>query len=383
MEKSVQKKYFFLLFSGVILFSTFSHAFYHELKYYPQKVWDFDFKGEYFSTDSNYSSSGGVYNALPAGNYYRSYDFNFSARTTIPKKNWALYADSQLSAAESKGSSGTRTNSGITHLRVGTDYIMYEDSFALIPDFSFLYPFTKNEFNGDSVAINEGAIELSARLLAQTKLKYFKLGGFAGVTYRDSGRSSLIPYGAILEMQLTKWTFGGNLQGYTSANYDSDSANSGSRDAWFLRTNGGSKKNAAVNPMLMESNLWAQVRTTKNLNFMFGLGFTLNGANTSNSWNIMGGLSYRLPIEETNPDPNNLLPDTPPKKVKKSDLDRFEEETTDGVDQTLFELSPTTEIKNEPLLEEAPPKNNPKNLQNELDKTEMQIELKSIKKKKK
>jgi len=264
-------------------------------------------------------------------------DVSTGFRATIPEKNWAYWGEVDLAYAQAKSPGTTRTNAGISYAKVGTDYVLYDDSFTLIPEFSFTYPFVKNASNVDAAAIGEGVMELEAKMLAQMRFGNLTMGGFAGFTYRDESRSSLIPYGIYGEWGGRTWSFGGNLRGYSSTSYDKDTNNQIIRQNWATNYNGGSYKFFMPNPQLLETNYWAQVQTTKQMNFLFGFGMTLNGANMANGWTLMAGMTYRFPIGN--------------EKEKGDDLTRFQEETQDGVDQSLF------------------------------DKTEMKIELKSNKRK--
>jgi hypothetical protein len=344
-------------------YATSASATYHEIKTYVQKNWDLDFSGQYFASDSNYVASGGVYQALPSGNTYNLFDFDFSFRTTIPDRNLAIFGETQLAYGQSKSSTTTRSNSGITQLMIGTDYILYQDSFLLIPEFTFLYPLIRNSTGSDAVAINEGAMEIGAKIYAQMPIKGMQAGVFTGFVYRDEGRASLIPYGMYAEKLGKKWSFGGNLQGYISANFDKDTGNPGPRNTWASNVNAGSFKFFMPNPQLLETNFWAQVKSSNNMNFMFGLGLTLNGANAANGWNILGGVTYRISTDDGQGE-------------RKSELDRFQEETSDGVDQSLFEQEQSASKKKKQKSEPVD------DIQSELDKTQMQIEIKKKKREK-
>lgn len=349
-----------LVSASLFFFSLLALGEYHEIKTYSQKDWNMDFRGKYFLSDSNFSTGGGVYQALPNGYGYQLLDASMGFRSTIPERNWAVWGETQLAYVSAKSSSATRTNTGISYAKVGTDYILYEDVFTLIPEFSFTYPFVKNATNVDAAAIGEGVMEADARMLAQIRFRDFTMGGFAGFTYRDESRSSLVPYGIYAEIGKKTWSFGGNLRGYSSASFDKDSNNQTARQNWATNFNGGSYKFFMPNPQLLETNFWAQVRTTKQMNFLCGFGMTLNGANTANGWNVMAGMTYRFP--------------TGKETEGNDDLNRFQEETKDGVDQTLFKKGANTPQKKRTRDDNG-------NLQDELDKTEMQIELKSNKRK--
>ena len=125
----------------------------------------------------------------------------------------------------------------------------------------------------------------------------------------------------------------------------------------------------SINPQLLESNVWTKFNFTKNFSAFVGAGFSLNGSSIANYWNVQGGIAYRMPSTAASS-----------RAAKRSEVERFNEETSDGVDQTLFETSPAVKEvpKPAPKKRTAPA---PKNIQNELDKTEMQIEMKTLKNK--
>jgi hypothetical protein len=265
---------------------------------------------------------------------------------------------------------------------------MYKGAFSLIPEFSFLYPMVKNEITGDSVPFSEGVMESTGVLNAQIDFKTFKLTGFAGFNYRDQGRSSLFPYGAVAELNFIKWSLGADLKGYASLGFDKDTDNDTARLAYVARTSGGANRYTSVNPNYLELNSWLKIRTSNRWAFKLGGGTTLNGASTAAGWNIAAGISFNMvPQNESTPG---------------SDIERFHEETNDGVDQKLF--VPEDSVKKpEPVkesetgsIEYYPPAQEPakkpkkktkpaastKNIQQQLDETEVQIQLKSVKKKK-
>lgn len=353
MKLSVQ----FFLILVLVTFAKPAHA-YKDLKSFPQNYWELTADYKYFNTTGNYSSSGGSYTNLPTGYSYKLQTIDLGSRSTVPDLNLAYFTEFTVSAAESSSPYATRTNSALTSALIGTDFIMHEGSFDIIPEFTFLFPFKRNDVNSSAVAINEGAMEIGGRLIAQTQFGKVRSGAFIGFTYRDENRSSLIPYGLVAEMSLGKWKFSGDIKGYTSTNYDKDTNNESARLTWANSYNGGSQKFYSINPSLLETHLWAQAPISKTFLMDFGGGTTLNGTSNAAGWNVFLGLTYRI-----------LTPTTP---EKLPEVDRFKEEVSDGVNQELFQPPP-------------PPsrQKSKKTIQDELDKTEMQIELKTDKKRKK
>jgi len=359
----VQKWLGGFIFLPLLGVSVPASANFPEMKSYPQKVWDYELMAKYTTTTSNFTSAGGSFVSLLPGSSFNVIDTNLSVRTCVPQKNWAVWGDTQLTYAQSKSTYQTLSNTGFTHFRIGTDYIVYQDSFNLIPEFFFLYPITQNNFTSNTTGLSDGIMELSGKLYIQFKVNTFQIAGFAGYLWRDQGRSALVPYGVTGEMQFQSWSLSGNLQGYSSASSDNNTNNPIQQLTWMSTANAGSEMFDALNPQILELNLWLKVPTSKTLSFLAGGGTTLNGANMANYWDVQGGIIYRWPTS------------TPPRTRPRTNEEKFNEETSDGVDQNLFS-QPANNVRTRPKPAPAAPK---QNLQQQLDNTEMQIYMKTKK----
>jgi hypothetical protein len=346
----------------------FDNSGFDSIKLYPQRTWDLELTGRYLQSSSNFTTSGGGYANTPAGNSYNISQFNLGFRTTIDKKNWAIWGDSQAGYAQSQSPAQTLTNGNVDYVRLGTDYILFQDAFALIPEFFFQYPTVQNNFtNTSTVGISDGVTVVSGKMYVRIRLTSFLLQAFAGYQYRDQGRSSLIPYGVVAEYLMHNWSAGANLQGYSSASQDANTNNPTQQYAWMNSVNGASQIWDGVNPQLLETNVWLKFHTSPKVSLFVGAGDTLNGASTANYWNVSAGIEYHVPSSK----PKVSDP------IENTNQMQFDEELSDGVDQRLFDKSntPPAEVKPKPV---APPRApSPQNLQKELDKTEMKLDLKS------
>lgn len=370
MKKSVHFYTNILVFGILNIITFMAHAKFDEIRFYPQKTWQWDLVGEYLSSTSNYASTGGVYTNLPSGNYYNLFTTDVSFRTMVPKKNWAWYGGTQLAYSMTRNTAQTLTNTNFPFVKIGTDYVMYSGSFLLIPDFYFVYPMVKNDFSSTSMAaVGDGTMQASAQLRIQGVFNTMWLSAYSGFIYRDGGRSSVIPYGLTAELPFTRWILGGSLTGYSSATYDANTNNATQQVAWNNNVNGGSQMFGSINPQVLEANGWVKWKLNKEYTILAGGGSTLSGSNMANYWNVNAGISYRMATKETS---------APAAPVAKPNPFLFQEETADGVDQQLFQK--------EELVAPPPPAPHDyqpvPNLQNELNKTENQMELKLKKKKK-
>jgi hypothetical protein len=373
---------FILMSSTLLLCPNRSHAqlpLYDEAgRSYHLGRWQFDVQETYYQATANYKSSGGEYNNLPSGYSYTLLDTDFGVRW-VPKERWALYLSSRVSNAESNNNLSTRRNSSLTQATIGTDFLFYSSKrFDLYPDISLTIPFQRVETTGDEVLNSEGTMEASGKIVGRMNWGRFDPFAFIGFTYRDDDRSSLLPYGAGAELQFSSWRLGGEVRGYQSVTDDKYTKNPSQREIVSQR-NGNALRYYAVNPSLLETNFWLRGNLTQKWAMKFGGGTSITGASTSAGWTLFLGLSFSPEFKSS---PSTPIVTPYQQEIPTEDPKKFQEETSDGVDQNLFR-------KPEPPPPVPPPAPKPntdlqkKSMQNELDQTTFQIELKTIKKKKK
>lgn len=348
----------------------------------PERI-DIKLEASYAKSEGNFEKSGNTFTKLPSGSSYSTADFDFGARAEIAPR-FHLYGSGRLTSAESSntvfGTAQNKTNTGFAYGQVGTDFVLVAGRILVIPDFSFTFPLEATERKSDSkVALSEGVIEANGRMILRIERRSYRFGGFAGVTYRDGGRSTLLPYGALFELTLGKWNIGLDARGYQSLNYDKDTDRETVIDAsYFCPVNGCSKRYAAFNPSSMESNLWVRINATPEFSFHFGGGMDWSGSNVARDAIFNGGIIYRW-------DYSGLRRKSSPYTPNYENPSDFEESLRDGVDQRPFNPPSPKSMTPETRLtapEESAPPSRPRrrtrektiNLQDELNKTEMQME---------
>lgn len=298
-------------------------------KSYPRSTWDFELDTRYYQTTANYLTEGFYFETLPSGQGFKQILVNTNVRYHFAKP-WALFVDSQTAYSESKNLRDTRTNSGFTQSKAGVDFVLYNGGYAIMPELTLLYPFTRNSINSDATAMNEGAMEAGGRMILQSRFSKFRWATYGGFLYRDEGRSSLIPYGLMLEFQFRRFVLGNELQGYRSIGLDRDSTNTSARTTWANQVNGGSQRYFAINPSLLENHTWFRFVLNKSFYMQIGGSFSVTGSNTAAGWGLFGGILYRLR-------PN--LPTTTNR------IERFQPELNENLDQNFFEESTAPELQ--------------------------------------
>lgn len=359
---------------------------------YPLGRWQFDVQTTYYNATANYARSGGEYTELANGNSYHLLDFDFGARW-IPKSRWAFYVSSRVSNAESKNPRDTRQDSSLTQAVIGTDFLIYSSKrLDLYPDFSATIPFQRVDPSGDTVLNSEGAMEFTGKAIARMNWGIFDPFAFVGFTYRDEDRASLMPYGLGAELQFSSCRLGGELRGYQTVVKDKYSSNPAQRENIAFR-NGTALRYYSVDPSLLETNFWLRGNLSNSWAMKLGGGTSITGSSTSAGWTVFAGLTFS-PVFKSAP----AAPIVAPYKERQADEDvqHFQEETTDGVDQNLFYKPLPPPPPTQPKVLEAPeevitvpqtpqqptPQQQKKKLQKALDRAEFQIELKTTKKKK-
>lgn len=370
---------------GVLIFLTFAVCgpawALDNYKEFKRDHLDIEAATNFFYSEANYPQDGGSITNLPNGNHYQLLDVRFETRY-VPRRTWSIFAWADIGSAESKDTLATRANSTLSEAAVGADFLMYSEAFQLIPEFVFVMPFEKIDPKGDDVANSEGVMQLQSRLIAQMNLGATRPYGWLGFTYRSEGRSFLLPWGVGLQFKLSSLVLGGELTGYQSISDDTDT--SAQRTSYINSVNAGSLKFYGKNPSLMDSQFYATWNINRKWSLQANGGVTLTGSNAAAGYHVGGFVRYSFDFSEGYLRDDEYLPTDSAVPTGRSQMyDRsdsmtsekvrdFREETEDGVDQNLFKPKPTPKKKRID-----------KQLQQQLDQTEFQVELRSNKKKKK
>lgn len=365
--------------SGILLFLLLSLQAFAEFplldepgRKFKQDLWDIQTQLSYFQATANYTKGGGSFADLPSGSSYRLINLDFGLRYGFSKQ-WGAFALSQISSAESKNGADTRANSGLTQIVGGADYLFFaKGATELFSDISLTVPFKKVSVQSDEVLNSEGAMELSARLVARQRWRSLEFFAFSGFTYRDEGRSGLVPYGFGSEWSLSSLGLGAELRGYETVVSDQSSNDSVQRQSVAAK-NGNSLKFFSVDPSLLETNFWIRSKSKSDLSWKAGGGITLTGASSGAGWNLFLGLGYAFDRSVNRSEPVDYSDwDAPAVKPGvKPEVERFREDISDEANQNYFRKTPVPVVP-----KPVPPKNNKDQIQKDLNQMEFQIELK-------
>lgn len=337
---------------------------------------------DYMKSDANYKLSGDT-QSLVGNNYYQLLDTSLGGRY-VWNNYLATYAFVNIGSAESKGVDSTRTNSTLNKAWVGTEMMLDMGLIDLIPEVSILVPFEKVSTNQDVVLNNEGANEFTGKMNVQLDFKSFLMFGYLGFTYRDGGRSYLMPWGANAEYHFSKIGLGAEIFGFQSISGDQDKGATGevNREILASRVNGGSKKFYSVEPSVVDFNLYVIMDINKSFSMGAGGGLTLAGANYASGYHAGAFLQYSFGGSNAyKPKHKNYRRTRYDSLSTDKQIEKFNEDTKDGVDQKLFQPQPSVAPKPRQTVPADTEKD--QELKQQLMDTEMSIELKSRKKKRK
>lgn len=364
---------------GLFLLSPGAGAF-DNYKEFKRDRWDFELGTNFFRSEANYSTGGSGSSSLSSGNYYQLLDVNLSTRY-MPTRDWSVFAMGTISSAESKDSVATRTNSSLSQLIGGFDFVMYDGWFQLVPELAGLIPLQKVDTGADSVLNSEGVYEMWARITAQKDFGSWRGYGWIGFNYRGEERSYLMPWGFGAQIKGRSVRLGGEIFGFQSISDDKDTSNKTIRNAYLNTVDAGSYKFYSVNPSVVDSLAYFTWMINSKWSLQANGGLTLTGENSAAGFHVGGFVRYSFDMSEGYVEKPYIAPAPSPVPTGRSNMYRrddqelssstkvrqFKEQTNDGVDQQIFKPRPT---KRKPRVKD-------KQLQDQLNDTEFQIELKS------
>lgn len=368
-----------IVFGGVFLLTWQALAL-DNYKEFKRDHWDVELGAQYFYSNTNYTSSGSN-QKLTGDNYYQLLDVKMETRY-VPRRDWSVFAWGTVGNSESKDSLAARSNSALSEVAAGFDFLMYTGWFQLVPEVVMVMPLEKVEPTSDTVLNSEGVMQVQSRFIAQKDFGITRLYSWLGLNYRAEGRSFLMPWGIGAQFKYSRLRWGAELFGQQSVTEDSV-ANPALRTAYLNSANAGSFKFYSADPSLVDTQIYASWMFTRKLNLTFHGGMTLAGNNSASGFHAGGFIRYSFDLTEGYVEEPYVAPISSDVPAYRSNMyeesevsserkvKRFREALEDGIDQNLFKAPP----KKKPRLNEE-------ELQRQLDETEFDVELRSKKKRK-
>lgn len=328
---------------------------------------------KYFKADYNYDPQNNTFTRLGPDRSYSVYETDIGTRWNL-WDNVAFFGSGRIANASSQSLTMTRNNSSFTQFTFGGEYLIDQGSAHWIPEISMTVPLKKLDFTSDEVAAGEGVAALTGKIKAQHLGKSWYFDSGLGITFRDQRRSTLMPFnvGAHFNMGRT-FTLGADLNGALTIFNENEPDLA--RHAWACNVNGCARRYGAINPSIAELTGALQIHTSPKLSLRLDAGTSIAGANQAGGTVVALGINFMFGVGSR----GSVVPTTFEEQKLEEE---FVPETNEEVDHTQFEAPSPDPVRMAPTQQLPKPRRNQDKLQNELDKTEMQIELRSTKKKK-
>lgn len=257
---------------------------------------------QYLTTSANYIAGGTSSTTLFGGGKLTrmlgegevTYDYSPAIRF------WGGFNGGQTTAVvvdtlNSVFSTVTKTvvSSGLNEGYAGGQWWTELQKFDIVPQVDFVYPFSRVNMTSQNPLLGEGAMRFQGGSWAmypmENDLTPFV---YAGLAYRDGGRSMLMPYsvGARYGKESHVWAQV-EFRGYYSLTDDSDVNNRPVRDAYASFANGGSYEFYAVNPSRAELAGLIGMHVNQ-IGFYAGGSKTIYGRNSADDYQFVVGLSF-------------------------------------------------------------------------------------------
>lgn len=320
----------------------------------------------YFKSEANFASNGSQ-QSLPSGYSFQVIDTAISGRYVL-FQDLGLHAGMNISSSESIDIIATRRNSTLNYVDLGGDYSIYQGrKFAMYVDLTYRHAVEKIATDTDSSLNSDGASEVLANVTTLFDVGYMQPFLSGGVNYRMEGLSTLLSYKIGVQSLVGRFVFGGALNGYISVIDDSKTGSPAERELITNRVDATSKKFYAINPNLLDSDLYLRFMFTPNLSMHVNGGYTLTGSNSALGLHFGGGVSWGFGGDQyanySKPShplaPLQILPTRPqnPKAQPTPPVNKFQEDTSDGVNQDYFKPVTPSQDPYFDKVQEVPPVN--------------------------
>lgn len=329
---------------------------------------------QYLTATYNYDPQGGSFTKLGDGNSYTLFETDIGARLNL----WdhvAFFGSGRIAASESKTQGIRRSNSALSQFTIGAEYELDAGGLSWIPQVSLTIPVTNLDFTVDKVAVGEGVTTFTALMKGQVRQKSWYLDSGVGISFRDKKRSTLMPFNVGAHVNLARsFSIGMDLSGSTTVFKENEGDLA--RHAWACTYNGCARRFGSVNPTILELTGALQIRTSPRFLLRLDAGSSITGSAIGGGPIVAVGINYMFGLGSR----SGVVPHT----FEEEKLEQeFIPETNSEVDHDQFVAPAADQIQTlQSPTAPPPPRRNKDLLQNELDKTEMQIELRSNKKKK-
>lgn len=296
--------------------------------------WQIAARTSHFKSDANYDETRGSFERLTGDNSFTVLDFGLRARYSLNSR-LSLYGGGDFAQAASRDAQVDRTNSAITDVYVGGDYVVTRKWVRLIAELEGLFSLDPIDIDTTDTLTNDGVHHVRASLFALKPLRLLRMYGHAGIKYRDEGLAGLLMWGVGAEKPFSqRYLIGAGLEGFEAV--IDDELSQTRRTAVTARVNAGSQTFYAYNPALLEARAWLGWNPTNAWQLKIGYARSLDGLRSAAGQSVFlsGAYNFGLKARETLSNPPARR-DAIRKKSRRA-VETFEVEP-DKTDPDLFD----------------------------------------------
>ncbi len=245
-----------------------------------------------FSTGANYDDARGSFSRLPGDNSFAVTGLGLRARYN-PSPRLSFYGGGDVAFATAKDAALERSNSAVTGVAAGVDYVLWQNWVRLVAEGEAFYSADQIDVDTTDALTNDGVHHLRATLFAFKPFKWLNAYAHVGLKARDEGLAALLPWGVGLEKPFRRrYLFGAGIEGHETLM--SDELPQATRGAVTSRANAGSHAFYAWNPAVIEGRAWAGWSPVNAWQFRVGYGRTFNGVRAAAGQTVFLNLSYNF-----------------------------------------------------------------------------------------
>lgn len=283
-----------LFFAFFTVFTSVAHA----QLLPPPAEGEYQLRGEfsYFGTSANYGNDGSKQSLVGGAKLNTMMGLGEFIFDWTPEWRFSAgFTGGQTSADRVTAPSNvieTHTNIGVSEMWLGAQYWLNFASFDFVPDAAFYYPLFRVDTNSGDPLLGEGAIRMRGGAWLVYQKGDFRPFGYLGYEYMDEGRAGQMPYHVGVQWAAESgWWLQGELRGFQNITNDSNTDNRSIRDAYLVRTQGGSYRYYSINPSSHEFAVMAGTHFGQ-IGVYVGGAMTYAGKNSADGWSGVVGLTF-------------------------------------------------------------------------------------------
>lgn len=255
------------------------------------ETWNLELDGSYFSTQNNYTDTGGEYDRLAQNGAFSTYQGTAQLRYSL-LPSLSLFAGGAFGYSHAEKTGFTDSKYNFNGVKVGLDHIFLRWWLRGLLHIEGFVTSQTTTATSQHVLTQDGVHYLHPSVFVYKKLKQLMIFANFGVKVPTEGMAKLITWGAGAEFSWQKLLLGGGIYGQEILQKDEYTDTPLVRQNLSNAINAGSYTFYAVNPTSMVIDIYTQFRLAHQAQLRLGVYKTINGSNNAEGLGITAGYVY-------------------------------------------------------------------------------------------